>query len=102
MQAGAECVGYYTDAEHLLDKFTQRFPDVPRFKEKARLLEDPSISLINYQILGPSYRAITRWFFESGVTPEEVEMCWPALPEKFQVELRRALKKRDGLTRLLG
>jgi predicted dehydrogenase len=46
LNAGAECVAYYTEAEHLLEGFKQRFPQIPRVAEKARLLEDPTIQLI--------------------------------------------------------
>lgn len=33
---------------------------------------DPTISLLNFQIMGSKYRALTRWFFEETVTLEEV------------------------------
>ena len=49
IDAGAECVGYHaTDAvsEHILQGFTERFPQVPRISDKQQLLEDPSIQLI--------------------------------------------------------
>ena len=33
---------------------------------------DPSISLLNFQIMGDKYRALTRWFFDDAVSFEEV------------------------------
>jgi len=61
---------------------------------------DPTITIINYQILGAKYRGLTRWFFEDDVQPKDIEYGWAALPEKFRGELRDAITKRDGLTRL--
>jgi predicted dehydrogenase len=44
---GCECVGYWTDGEpQPLAGFIERYPHVPRFADKRRLLEDPAVKLI--------------------------------------------------------
>lgn len=64
---------------------------------------DPSISLLNYKIMGDKYRALTRWFFEE-VTLEEVSGMLeymslssnPAFAERLEAG-RKELADRSGL-----
>ncbi len=46
LDAGAECVGFYTAAEDLLDGFQSRFPDLPRLFDRPAVFADYSIDLI--------------------------------------------------------
>lgn len=38
---------------------------------------DPTITLLNYQILGSKYRALTQWFMGETVNPEDISMWGP-------------------------
>ena len=54
---GAEFVGWWTEGTpETLEGFVKRFPDVPRFKDRTALLEDPTLDLILISAI-PSDRA---------------------------------------------
>lgn len=44
--AGAQCVGFCTQSEALLEGFQRRFPDLPRLYDREAILADPDIDLI--------------------------------------------------------
>lgn len=47
LDVGGEFVGWWTDGEpETLDGFAKRFPDAPRFEDRAVLLSDPTIDLV--------------------------------------------------------
>ena len=47
IELGSLCVGYWTaGTPQPLEGFVKRFPDIPRVEDRARLLEDETISLI--------------------------------------------------------
>lgn len=47
LDIGAECAGYWTEGNPLPEKgFIERFPSIPRVKERRELLEDDSIHLM--------------------------------------------------------
>ncbi|MBL8700569.1 MAG: Gfo/Idh/MocA family oxidoreductase [Alphaproteobacteria bacterium] len=47
LDIGAQCVGYWTrDEAKPLAGFVERFPDIPRMRDRRALLEDPSIHLV--------------------------------------------------------
>ena len=56
LKAGAECVGFYTDVDDLVPKFTETFPSVPRIAERERILEDDRIDMVVSAAI-PSQRA---------------------------------------------
>ena len=63
---------------------------------------DPAIMILNYLIMGPRYRAITRWFVGEELTPGEFYgLGWPAMRDRIPAEqldrLQRVLKEHPGL-----
>lgn len=56
LAAGAECVGFYTDADDLVPKFVETFPSIPRIAERRQILEDESIHMVVSAAI-PSARA---------------------------------------------
>jgi predicted dehydrogenase len=57
LDIGAECVGFWSRDEAMpLKGFMEKFPHIPRVKERAQLLEDDSIHLITCAAI-PSERA---------------------------------------------
>lgn len=57
IDAGASFVGWWTEGiPQTLDGFARRFPDVPQFEDRRRLLEDPDIDLIMIAAI-PAQRA---------------------------------------------
>jgi hypothetical protein len=63
---------------------------------------DPAICLMNYQILGAQYRALSRWFFEPVTAAEFDPLGIIAAQtsfgfEKAAEELAAAIARRDGL-----
>ncbi len=46
LDAGAQCVGFHTQSEALLEGFQRRFPDLPRLFDRDAILADPAIDLI--------------------------------------------------------
>jgi hypothetical protein len=64
---------------------------------------DPMISLINFQICGGKYRALTRWFMGYEVKAEDVSLFPAGGPFAEQIQqLGDVMKNRDGLTILKG
>jgi hypothetical protein len=64
---------------------------------------DPTITLLNYQIMGPKYRSLTRWFVGEPLTPAEFfgEHVWPLHKDRMNseqlAELEHALTTHPGL-----
>lgn len=59
---------------------------------------DPSITLINYAVMGPQYRALTRWFIGENVTPEVLAgHAWSLYSENAKIEFTAAVNNRYGL-----
>jgi hypothetical protein len=64
----------------------------------AMLALDPTISILNYQIIGGKYRAMLRWLVGDDVTPEELSGFDGFVSDtKYLDGLRRVLAMRDGL-----
>ena len=63
----------------------------------AMMALDPSISLINHQILGKHYENVTRWFFEP-VQPEDLHtMSWIIFNADQRQAIAEKVNNRDGL-----
>ena len=64
----------------------------------ALIALDPTISILNYQIIGGKYRAMLRWLMGEDVTPKELigieGICYPS---KYLDKIESALAMRDGL-----
>ena len=56
LAAGAECVGFHTEAEDLVPKFVETFPSIPRVADRRQILEDDSIDMVVSAAI-PSQRA---------------------------------------------
>lgn len=63
----------------------------------AGALIDPSITLLNHQIMKGKYEALTRWLFGGKITPEEYVGFGDAFPieGKQRKSLEECLKKQD-------
>lgn len=48
----------------------------------ASTVLDPAISIMNYNLLGGKYRALTRWFFEADVGPLDIDNTLDAVVRK--------------------
>lgn len=63
---------------------------------------DPTITLMNYKIVGDTYRALTAWIFDETVTAEELlgksltEISPPWVKEQLE-NAREEIKKRSGI-----
>jgi len=63
----------------------------------AMMALDPSISLINHQILGEHYENVTRWFFEP-VQPEDLHtMSWIIFDADQRQAIAEKVNNREGL-----
>ena len=71
--------------------------------ELTLLVLDPSITLLNFRILGGTkYRALTRWLAGYEVTAEEVVgLTWEVTEQKHRDAYTELLARRDGLEVLL-
>ncbi len=65
-------------------------------------LLDPSITPINYRVMGEHYRSVTRWLIGDSITPEEYARPTPLslLPTEYQTQLEAGLADRTGWKKL--
>lgn len=62
---------------------------------------DPCISIMNYQLCGEKYRALTRWFAGYPVGPEEAHADqWGYYPDEWKEQADKAFANTAGLERL--
>jgi len=58
---------------------------------------DPSITLLNYQICGEKYKAMTRWFSGYEVTAEELNQPFPFISEEQKLSFEEVAANRSGV-----
>lgn len=60
-------------------------------------LVDPSISILNYQILGPQYDTMMKWFMGGNVLPQDiVSSKMLELNPEYKEQVERVLMSREG------
>jgi len=94
LDIGAECVGFWSRDEAMpLQGFMEKFPYIPRVKERAQLLEDKSIHLITCAAI-PSERADLA--IEAMRHGKDFMVDKPGLTTFGQLEAVRKVQKETG------
>lgn len=94
LDIGAECVGFWSRDEAMpLQGFMEKFPHIPRVKERAQLLEDESIHLITCAAI-PSERADLA--IEAMRHGKDFMVDKPGLTTFEQLEAVRKVQKETG------
>ena len=94
LDIGAECVGFWSRDEAMpLQGFMEKFPHIPRVKERAQLLEDESIHLITCAAI-PSERADLA--IEAMRHGKDFMVDKPGLTTFGQLEAVRKVQKETG------
>ena len=94
LNIGAECVGFWSRDEAMpLQGFMEKFPHIPRVKERAQLLEDESIRLITCAAI-PSERADLA--IEAMRHGKDFMVDKPGLTTFGQLEAVRKVQKETG------
>jgi len=94
LDIGAECVGFWSRDEAMpLQGFMEKFPHIPRIKERAQLLEDDSIRLITCAAI-PSERADLA--IEAMRHGKDFMVDKPGLTTFGQLEAVRKVQKETG------
>ena len=94
LDIGAECVGFWSRDEAMpLQGFMEKFPHIPRVKERAHLLEDESIRLITCAAI-PSERADLA--IEAMRHGKDFMVDKPGLTTFGQLEAVRKVQKETG------
>lgn len=94
IDAGAEFVGWWTDGTpETLEGFVKRFPDVPRAKDKARLIEDDSIDLILISAIPRDRAALAISAMEAG---RDVMVDKPGCTTLDQLAAIKAVQAQTG------
>jgi predicted dehydrogenase len=94
LDIGAECVGFWSrDAAMPLQGFMEKFPHIPRVKERAQLLEDKSIHLITCAAI-PNERADLA--IEAMRHGKDFMVDKPGLTTFEQLEAVRKVQKETG------
>lgn len=94
LDIGAECVGFWSRDEAMpLQGFMEKFPHIPRVKERAQLLEDESIRLITCAAI-PSERADLA--IEAMRHGKDFMVDKPGLTTFGQLEAVRKVQKETG------
>ena len=94
LDIGAECVGFWSRDEAMpLQGFMEKFPHIPRVKERAQLLEDKSIHLITCAAI-PNERADLA--IEAMRHSKDFMVDKPGLTTFEQLEAVRKVQKETG------
>ena len=94
LDIGAECVGFWSRDEAMpLQGFMEKFPHIPRVKERAQLLEDKSIHLITCAAI-PNERADLA--IEAMRHGKDFMVDKPGLTTFGQLEAVRKVQKETG------
>jgi len=94
LDIGAECVGFWSRDEAMpLQGFMEKFPHIPRVKERAQLLEDKSIHLITCAAI-PNERADLA--IEAMRHGKDFMVDKPGLTTFEQLEAVRKVQKETG------
>jgi len=94
LDIGAECVGFWSRDEAMpLQGFMEKFPYIPRVKERAQLLEDKSIHLITCAAI-PNERADLA--IEAMRHGKDFMVDKPGLTTFGQLEAVRKVQKETG------
>jgi predicted dehydrogenase len=94
LNIGAECVGFWSRDEAMpLQGFMEKFPHIPRVKERAQLLEDKSIHLITCAAI-PNERADLA--IEAMRHSKDFMVDKPGLTTFEQLEAVRKVQKETG------
>jgi predicted dehydrogenase len=94
LDIGAECVGFWSRDEAMpLQGFMEKFPHIPRVKERAQLLEDESIRLITCAAI-PNERADLA--IEAMRHGKDFMVDKPGLTTFGQLEAVRKVQKETG------
>jgi len=94
LDIGAECVGFWSRDEAIpLQGFMEKFPHIPRVKERAQLLEDESIRLITCAAI-PNERADLA--IEAMRHGKDFMVDKPGLTTFGQLEAVRKVQKETG------
>jgi predicted dehydrogenase len=94
LDIGAQCVGFWTnDESQPLPGFMERFPQIPRVADRARLLEDESIQLVACAAV-PNVRA--ELAVEAMRHGKDVMMDKPGLTTFAQLEEVKKVQRETG------